>query len=306
MIAYDQEVGVSARITAASLKEVLQAFSDATGVEIVTSGSADETISLRFEGLSPDEAIRAILGDRSSIGFYADADSGSESARLTKVWIFKGVANSRRHNLIGKRRGKRGSSSGANTFESLKRQALTDPSPGRRKRAIDALIAADEKKAKPALARALLNDKNAEVRLAALENLLWYDEEAPRQPLVKAALRDTSAEVRLLAIEERFAELAEDDPAARRVLIQALSDKNVNNRVVVVEALANVASLEEDDEDVQRALVRALSDSDERVRLAAIEPLEEMGLKKPLEKAAANDPSTRVSTAADEAASGLD
>ena len=80
----------------------------------------------------------------------------------------------------------------------------------------------------------------------------------------------------------------------------------MNNRLVVVEALANVASLEEDDKDVQRALVRALSDSDERVRLAAIEPLEELGLKKPLEQAARNDSSTRVSTAADEAASGLD
>ena len=51
MIVYDQEVGVSALITAASLQEVLQAFSNATGVEIVTSGSADETISLRFKGL---------------------------------------------------------------------------------------------------------------------------------------------------------------------------------------------------------------------------------------------------------------
>jgi hypothetical protein len=299
---------VSARVQEAPLQDVLQAFSDATGIEIVISGPADETISVEFEDLPADEALRTILGERSSMGFYARDESASDDTppRLSKAWIFKGVARSRATLPVRKNRRTPGSTPRADPFESLKRQALTDKSPDRRKRAINALVAADDEKAKSALVRALLNDRDAEVRQAALDNLLWYDDEAPRQPLIKAALRDSSPEVRRLAIEEGFAELAEDDPAARRVLIQGLSDKDASIRLIVVEALGNLASFEEEDKDVQRALVRALNDKDENVRLAAIEGLEETQRKTALTRAAKNDPSERVQQAAREALARLE
>ena len=85
---------VSARVQEAPLQDVLQAFSDATGVEIVISGPADETISVEFEHLPADEALRTILGERSSIGFYARDESASDDTppHLSKAWIFKGVA----------------------------------------------------------------------------------------------------------------------------------------------------------------------------------------------------------------------
>ena len=305
---------VSGRIQAASLQDTLQEFSDATGVEIVISGSADETISVEFEDLRPEEALRTILGERSSISFYAAGASGTDGAapRLTKVWIFKGVAGSsnRGEKLAIARRPRRStptrSPARSNPFENLKRQALTDKSPDRRKRAIEGLIASDGEKAKSALVQALLNDKDPEVRQAALDNLLWYDDEAPRQPLIKAALRDSSPQVRRLAIEEGFADLAEDDPAARRVLIQALGDKDREIRLVVVEALGELADSSEDNRDLKRALVRALNDEDEAVRLAAIEPLEETRAKSALSKAAKNDPSERVQEAAREALANLE
>ena len=112
--------------------------------------------------------------------------------------------------------------------------------------------------------------------------------------------------MRRLAIEEGFAELAEDDPAARRVLIQGLSDKDSSVRLIVVEALGDLASFEEENKDVQRALVRALNDKDENVRLAAIEGLEETERKTALTRAAKNDPSERVQRAAQEALARLE
>ncbi len=310
LIVLEDDDSLSANIQAAALEEVLQAFADATRAEIVISGSADETISVQFDHLPADEALRTILGERSSISFYSSQESGGDGGaqRLTKAWIFKGVARSRAPASTGRnlRRIPRTSSSArSNPFAELKRQALTHKDPDRRKRAIERLIAADSQKAKSALVQALLNDRAAEVRQAALENLLWYDDEAPRQPLIKAALRDSSTEVRRLAIEEGFAELAEDDPAARRVLIQALGDKDPENRLAVVEALADLAGFDDEDRDLRRALVRALKDDNEAVRLAAIEPLEDAEMKSPLSQAAANDPSARVRQAARDALDNL-
>ncbi len=109
-----------------------------------------------------------------------------------------------------------------------------------------------------------------------------------------------------MAIEEGFAELAEDDPAARRVLIQALGDKDPDNRLVVVEALGNLAGFDDEDRDLKRALVRALKDDNEAVRLAAIEPLEDAEMKSALTEAAENDPSSRVQQAARDALSSLE
>ena len=311
LVVQEDDGTVSANIQAAALKDVLQAFSDATSVEIVISGPSDETISVRFDHLPADEALRSILGERSSISFYAknEADADGEGQRLTRAWILKGIARSRGPISTG-RKGRRGaraaSAAGTSPFDALKRQALTHKDPDRRKRAIEGLIAADSDKAKSALVQALLNDRDAEVRQAALENLLWYDEEAPRQPLIKAALRDSSPAVRRMAIEEGFAEMAEDDPAARRVLIQALGDKDPHNRLAVVEALGNLAGYEEEDRDLQRALVRALKDDNEPVRLASIEYLEDMEMKSALSEAAENDPSSRVQQAAREALENLE
>ncbi len=310
LVILEDDASVSASIQATALEDILQAFSDATGAEIIVSGSADETVSVQFDHLPADEALRAILGERSSISFYASDGSDAEGTRrLTRAWILKGIARSRSPAPSGRkarRTARTAASRGSGPFDQLKRQALTHKDPDRRKRAIEGLIAADSDKAKSALTQALLNDRDAEVRRAALENLLWYDDEAPRQPLIKAALRDSSAEVRRMAIEEGFAELAEDDPAARRVLIQALGDKDPDNRILVVEALGELAGFDDEDRDLQRALVRALKDENEAVRLAAIEPLEDTEMKSALTEAAKNDPSSRVQQAAREALSNLE
>ena len=310
LIILEDDDSISANIQATALQDVLQAFADATGAEIIVSGSADETVSVQFDHLPADEALRAILGERSSISFYASDESDAEGTqRLTRAWILKGVARSQSPIPSGRKAGRKArtaASGGSAAFAQLKRQALVHKDPDRRKRAIEGLIAADSDKAKSALTQALLNDRNAEVRRAALENLLWYDDEAPRQPLIKAALRDSSAEVRRMAIEDGFAEMAEDDPAARRVLIQALGDKDPDNRVLVVEALGDIAGFDDEDRDLQRALVRALKDDNEAVRLAAIEPLEDTEMKSALTEAAKNDPSSRVQEAAREALSNLE
>ena len=70
LISLDDERLVSANIQATSLEEVLEAFTEATGVEIELSGSADESVSASIQSRPVDEALRTILGERSSIGFY--------------------------------------------------------------------------------------------------------------------------------------------------------------------------------------------------------------------------------------------
>lgn len=89
LIVIDEDRRVSVRAQTASLQAVLQAFSDATGVEITTSGPVDETVSVDFARLPAYQALRTILRGRSSIGFYASNESGAENAspRLTQVWI---------------------------------------------------------------------------------------------------------------------------------------------------------------------------------------------------------------------------
>jgi hypothetical protein len=300
-IVLEKDGRVSASINGKPLHEVLQAFSNATGVEIIVTGPADEPITADFEPAPPDEAIRAILGQRSSICFYSkdDATDGSADRKLTEVWVFKGVARPQQKAPPKKRA--RTSRGRGDPFEALKRQALTDKDPERRKSAIEALIEADDKKAKSALVQALLNDKNAEVREAALENLLWYDEEAPRQALIKAALRDESTEIRRMAIEEALVDQAEEDRSARRILIQAMSDQDVDIRLTVLEALSNVALFDEQDMAVRKAITAAMRDQDEKIRLAAVESLEDNLMADELENAAENDPSDQIRKAAREA-----
>ena len=96
LIVVDEDRRVSAHVRAAPLREVLQAFSDATGVEIVSSGRADKTISIDFQRLPVYRALKTLLGGRSCIGFYSADESGVEEAspRLTQVWILDRVARS--------------------------------------------------------------------------------------------------------------------------------------------------------------------------------------------------------------------
>ncbi|MFQ5514590.1 MAG: HEAT repeat domain-containing protein [Myxococcota bacterium] len=291
---------VSASIRGAPLDEVLQAFSDATGVEIMLSGAAAETISVEFEPLPPDEAIRTILGARGSVGFYErDPDAASPgSRRLTEVWVFQGVARPAAPTRPLRRRTP---TPGADPFHELQRQALSDADRERRRHALERLVDLDEKRAKRVLSQALLNDRDETVRKTALDLLLWYDEEAPVQALMKAALRDESPEIRRHALEEAFVDQAEDDRNARRVLIQALGDRDVELRVTVLEALAEIAAYDEKDQSVRQALRKALKDQDEKVRLMAVELLEEVELVEPLREAASQDSSPSVRSLAGEA-----
>ncbi len=96
VIVVDEDHRVSARVRSVSLQAVLQAFSDATGVEIRVSGRADESVSVGFEGLPTYDALKTILAGRSSIGFYATDGAGAEDAslRLAEVWVLKGARRS--------------------------------------------------------------------------------------------------------------------------------------------------------------------------------------------------------------------
>ncbi len=96
VIVVDEDRRVSARVRSLSLQAVLQAFSDATGVEIRVSGRADESVSVGFEGLPTYDALKTILAGRSSIGFYATDGAGAEDAslRLAKVWVLNGAGRS--------------------------------------------------------------------------------------------------------------------------------------------------------------------------------------------------------------------
>jgi hypothetical protein len=301
MIVQEENGWVAGSIRATPLNEVLQAFSNATGVEIVVTGTASELITVDFDPLPPEEAIRSILGERGSIGFYENEDNADNPAtrKLTEVWVFKGVARPVKIAPATQTRTSRAERS--DPFEALKRQALTGKDPTQRMRAVASLIETDDERAKPALVQALLNDKDAKVRQAALEGLLWYDEEAPRQALIKAALRDESVEIRRQAIEEAFVDQAEDDEGARRILVQAMRDEDATLRLSVLEALANIAVYDENDAAVRRAIAGAMQDQEESIRLVVIESLEDNEMRSELEKAANNDSSAQVREAARQA-----
>ena len=296
---------VSASLQATPLREVLQSFSDATGIQFVVRGSADEPISLELESLPPDEAIRAILGERGFIRFYAnDTAAADASARkLTEVWVLPGVARPRPPSAaprVPRPAPPPPSSAAADLFNALKKRALTDGDPVARREAVENLLDADNERAKPALVQALLNDKDRGVRQAALDALLWYDDQAPRQALTRAALRDKDVEIRRQVIEEAFLDQAEEDRGARRVLVQALGDKDVDIRLSVVEALSNAALYDQDDPSVRQALARAARDADERVRLVAVESLEDNEMQEEL-NGLLDDDSEQVRGAAREA-----
>ncbi len=295
---------VSASLQETPLWEVLQSFSDATGIQFVVRGSADEPISLELESLPPDEAIRAILGERGFIRFYAnDTAAADASARkLTEVWVLRGVARPRAPSAAPRalRPAPPPVSSAGDPFNALKKRALTDGDPAVRRQAVESLLDADNERAKPALVQALLNDKDSGVRQAALEGLLWYDDQAPRQALTRAALRDADVEIRRQVIEEAFLDQAEEDRGARRVLVQALGDKDVDIRLSVVEALSNAALYDQDDPSVRQALARAARDADERVRLVAVESLEDNEMQEEL-RGLLEDDSEPVRSAAQEA-----
>ena len=299
---------VTASASGAPLKDVLRAYSEATGVEFTIIGPAEEPINIRLdEPLAPAEAIRTILGGRSSIGiFKPTSNDGAEGAerRLSEVWIFAGIAKplrpGQRAKVVRHSTRKR-AAPGSKDFTYLKKQALTSKDPHQRRLAVDALVGADEARAKAALVQVLLNDKDSQVRQAALDNMLWYDEGPPHEALKKAALRDESKEIRQQALEDVFIDRAEDDRSARKVLIEAIRDRDPEIRMAVFEALGDVALYDESDRTVKQALGRAIRDPDFDVRVAAIEVLEDNEMRKELREAAQHDAVAAVREAAKEA-----
>jgi glutaredoxin len=139
LVVVDEDRRVSVRVGTASLRDVLQAFSDATGVEITTSGSVDETVSVDFKHLPAYQALRTILRGRSSIGFYSSNESGAADAspRLTQVWILN-LATGSGPNPPGRRA--RARSQRPEPAESLKPLTLTERGADRSRRNVEAAV----------------------------------------------------------------------------------------------------------------------------------------------------------------------
>lgn len=102
------------------------------------------------------------------------------------------------------------------TFESVKRTALSDPDPDERVRAIEALSFYDDDTAAVGVLSVALSDPDADVRMAALDELGVIVDDPPL-PMLETAMNDGDPEIRASALRM----LSDSEDEGRWPLIKA-------------------------------------------------------------------------------------
>ena len=108
-----------------------------------------------------------------------------------------------------------GAAAPVESFDTLKKAALSNPDPEERVRAVESMSFFEDEQALGVLSVAL-TDNDAEVRMAALEEISIISENPPL-PLLETALRDSDAEMRETALRM----LSDSEDEARWPLIKA-------------------------------------------------------------------------------------
>ncbi len=198
---------VTVRAKDCSLSWLLNELSRKSGVAVlIAEGVGEERLSIDFNKLPAEEALRQILHEYDAFFFY----SGEElkPAALRVVWVYPKGQGQGLHPVPPEE------------WPSTKEieERLGDPDPEGRARAIEALIDRKGEQAVKAVLKAL-EDPEARVRTRALYHAFSAGLEIPQDVLIGRALSDSSAIVRFLALEALAT-----GPDAQWIAQRALSD----------------------------------------------------------------------------------
>jgi len=267
--------------------QLLRRIARVARIHIAVYGEPENSVSIEFENLRLDDALRRLLGRHDLVLLYKaidDPNPGEPSARLTAVQVHveaggavptmefsaglavdKRVAakkrdknkpkvkrkRNRKKKERAKQKSERAGSANEDSVEVLARlkTAAFDSDPNVRADALDELgMVEDESAALDILERVLREDTVAEVRATAISGLEDLDQ-VPVEPVLDAVLFDEAPEVRIGAMEI-------------------------------------IGEQEWKDQRTVDTLSRVLEDPNEELRLAALEVLGELGERTVLENAA--------------------
>lgn len=283
-VKFSDEV-LSVRAVNQPTARVLRKIARLAAVNIVVYGEPESTISVEFEKLPLDDALRRLLGAYNLVLLYNEVDdppTGGQKARLTAAQIYVGAGGvvptmefaagrvvkrrvaalkdggkkkrRRNRNKTKERAGRNGTKADAADEDEAAvlarlKTAAFDSDPTVRADAVDELaMVDDEHAALDILERVLREDSVAEVRANAISGLEDL-EQVPLEPVLDAVLFDEAPEVRIGAMEI-------------------------------------IGEREWKDQRTVDTLSRVLDDPNEELRLAALEVLGELGERTVLENAA--------------------
>ncbi len=179
---------VSVRAVNRSLKEVLEAIAQKSGMQIDAQMIADRPLTIQLDGRPVDQALRDMLV-REDV-FFAFQNRGSSDSALTAAWVLPaGTAETRLPNVAACPR----------EVADLE-DRLTAEASNQRAEAIEALIDLQGSDALPAVVRSLA-DQDDEVRYRALEKAHVAGLSLPPDVLAHLVENDSSELVRMMAIE---------------------------------------------------------------------------------------------------------
>jgi len=277
---------LTAQIKGLPLRQVLGAIAHASGVRIIAHGPSDEQVTVTFNRLPFDEALRRILHGKNFIFLYADRSTANrvQTTGLREVHVYGGpgrkedrhpntfrsvALNAQPVAVEGARRAGNGSPT------TSKQVIPRETHRGQRKRSADDLGRTWSPEALPPLVRAL-SDDDPSVRASAATALGATWNQGALAALAAALLSDQEPHVReaaARALGETWSE------AAVRPLSQALlRDPNRSVREAAAGALGEIGGL-----DSVSSLESALSDRDLSVREQVAQALGRTGSPRAIE-----------------------
>jgi hypothetical protein len=213
---------LSLEARAASLPEILDAIADRTDLRVQLDRPAEALldsapITITLRDVPVEEALRRLLRGRDFV-----LVSGSGRPAEARLYSHR-EASPAASPAASPGSAPPGEAIDRTNVAALRRQALDDPNPRVRARALEGLAAnADHQAARDAVLAVLERESNAGLLQRALD-IVGGDATIPLEPLVKLALANPSPEVRVKALTQLAGHVARD-PRARTTLEAAAAE----------------------------------------------------------------------------------
>ena len=239
----------------ASVKALVEAIAQETGLTLEAHESLDGQITVRFQGLPIAEGLARILGDRSyMLAFAVESfpDGGGTARVPVRLRFVDRPATDEPPAALGAV----AMAERATLFETLE----TYSDPWDKQDTLDALVETGDPAVAQRLGRAALADPDVDVRSAAVEALAMLGGPAAIE-MLEVALHDREIVIR----EEAVGALEEiGGDAAVRGLTVALHDADTDLRLLAIDAIGALGG-----PPAVRLLEHAASDPDASVRDSA-------------------------------------
>jgi len=271
----------------APVATLLRRIAQKAGVDIAVYGEPESTISIRFESLRLDDALRRLLGQYDLVLLYKeikDAPPDGPRARLTGVQVhvepgINAPTMSFQAGQVFERR-----IAARKREERIERlREIKQRSTARAKR----LTAPLEGESPEIVARLKVAafDSDPSIRADAVDEISMFDDERAAADILERVLReDPNPEVRANAISG-LEDL--DAPPVETVLDAVLFDESPEVRIGAMEIIGDH---EWKDQRTIDTLSRVLNDDNQEVRLSALEILDELEERRVIETAARSSP----------------